>query len=122
MNATRRTFLTTWGVGGAAAVVLAGCSREPEGAATPTDVTVAIVMKDGALSPNAARVNVVKGATVTVTVDSDQDLHVHVHGYEEEIIAKPGEPAEVSFVADLVGSFEIETHDPAVVVAQLVVR
>lgn len=121
MVASRRSFLTIWRAGAAAALVLAGCSRatEPE---QPVDVTIAVVYRDGVLTPNAAQVNVIKGATVTVTVDSDQPLHVHMHGYDEMVDAQPGVPTEFAFVADLVGSFELETHEPTRLLAQVVVR
>lgn len=122
MVTSRRSFLTTLAVGSAAALALAGCSKDPVDADPPANVTIAVVMADGVLTPNAAQVKVVKGATVTVTVDSDQDLHVHMHGYDEMVDAVPGVTATFSFVADMVGSFELETHDPAKLVAQVVVR
>ncbi|MGA4668634.1 hypothetical protein ACPCG0_02345 [Propionibacteriaceae bacterium Y1923] len=122
MAASRRSFLTAWGVGGAAAMLLAACSAEPADQDPPVPVTIAVTYKNGTLLPNAEQVNVVKGATVTVTVDSDQDLRVHLHGYEEVVDAEAGVPTEFSFVADLVGSFELETHEPTRLLAQLIVR
>lgn len=122
MVASRRSFLTTVGVGSAAAVLLAGCGAEQVDADPPDKVTIAVVYQDGELTPNAAQVAVAKGATVTVTVESDRFLHVHMHGYDEMVDATPGVRAEFSFVADMVGSFELETHDPARLVAQVVVR
>lgn len=122
MVVSRRSFLTATGASSAAAVLLVGCAGETGQAAPPANVTIEVTFKNGQLSPNAARVQVVKGATVTVTVDSEQDLRVHMHGYEEIVDASAGVPVEFSFVADMVGTFELETHDPSKVLAQVVVR
>lgn len=119
MTATRRTVLT-WAAGTATALALAGCSDR--GSATPDEVVINVTMAGGTLSPNAEQVSVAKGGRVTVRVSSDVPLTVHVHGYEEVIEVLPGRPAERTFVAAMVGSFEVETHEPARVIAQLVVR
>ncbi|MBO1030902.1 hypothetical protein IPV09_06085 [Tessaracoccus sp. SD287] len=122
MRASRRSFLATAVGGSAAAVLLAGCGDQATEAKPPEDVTIAVTYRDGVLTPNAVKVEVAQGATVTVTVDSDAALHVHLHGYDQTIDASPGVPASLSFVADLVGTFELETHDPTKLVAQVVVR
>lgn len=97
---------------------LAGCSGDDVAGPVAIDITI----DQGTMTPNGDRVEVVKGSVVTVSVTSDVDVLIHVHGYEKEINATAGKRAEVKFTADMVGSFEIETHDPARVVAQLVVR
>ena len=122
MLASRRSFLATALGGGTVGVLLTGCGVDKADAGPPPDVTIAVTYRAGVLSPNAAQVNVVKGATVTVKVDSDAALHVHMHGYDQMVDATPGARATFSFVADLVGSFELETHEPARLVAQVVVR
>ncbi|MGD7731863.1 hypothetical protein ACQCX5_02740 [Propionibacteriaceae bacterium G57] len=116
---SRRALLSLLPLGGVA-VLLSACSQPDD--AAPTTTTLAITASGGTITPNGQRLEVTKGSTVVVTVTSDIDLHVHVHGYETEVVAKPGVPAEASFVADKVGSFEIETHDPTQLVANLIVR
>lgn len=99
-------------------LALVGCSSST----TAGPVEVAIEVRNGRTTPSGERISVTKGAQVTVTVRTDADVVVHVHGYDKEVHATPAKPASVSFTADLVGSFEIETHEPALVAAILVVR
>ncbi|MCT1459377.1 hypothetical protein M3G03_07460 [Aestuariimicrobium sp. p3-SID1156] len=85
-------------------------------------MSIDVVMKDGKLTPGGDRVTISKGSEVSVAVTSDVDLLVHVHGYDKELHAGPGKDAKVTFTADMVGSFEIEAHDPARIIALLVVK
>ncbi|WP_235997047.1 cupredoxin domain-containing protein [Aestuariimicrobium ganziense] len=100
-------------------VVLTGCSGSSK---APQTATMTIVIADGSVSPNGQRVEVRKGGTVTLEVTTDKATIIHVHGYEIEVQANPGAPTTHEFTADKPGAFEIETHDPAVIVGQLVVK
>lgn len=69
----------------------------------------------------AERIEVDLGAEVTLTGLSEVDDVLHIHGYEYEIDVVDGETYEHVFEANMAGVYEIETHDPAVVWARLVV-
>lgn len=121
MAIARRRVILAAGVTalGAGAGLLGGCSSTSEKAGP---VSIDVVMKGGKLTPGGDRVTISRGSEVTVTVTSDVDLLVHVHGYDKELHSGPGKDAKVTFPADMVGSFEIEAHDPARIIALMVVK
>ncbi len=69
----------------------------------------------------ARRIEVDLGSEVTLTGVSEVDDVLHIHGYEHEIDLALGQTYEHVFEANMAGVYEIETHDPAVVWARLVV-
>ena len=84
-------------------------------------MTIAVVIADGRVTPNAVDVRVTEGQTVRVTVTSDVAESIHVHGYDQTAEAAPDTPGAVTFTADVKGVFEIETHESAKLVAKLIV-
>jgi hypothetical protein len=85
------------------------------------DVTLAITVANGKVNPSGATVKVKAGQTVLVTAVSDAADELHIHGYNKELELTPGKPAQVKFTADMKGTFEVETHESAKLVAKLVV-
>jgi hypothetical protein len=85
------------------------------------DVTINVTVAKGKVNPNGASINVKAGQTVLVTAVSDAPDEVHVHGYDKELPLTPGKPASVKFVANMKGTFEVETHESNKLVAKLVV-
>ena len=81
-----------------------------------------ITLAGGSAEPNGERRDVAVGTTVVITVTSDRDDEVHVHGYDLEIPVKAGRTVTKKFVADQSGSFEIESHEPELLIVQLQVR
>ena len=67
-------------------------------------------------------VSVTEGDRVTLRLTSEEPVEVHLHGYDLEREVEPGEPAEISFDADLTGRFEIEDHETQTVLGTLVVQ
>jgi hypothetical protein len=118
-------------------LVLAGCSGSDtpaSGASSTTtsapastlaaqqaDVTIAVTVANGKVTPSGATIKVNAGQTVLVTAVSDAVDEVHVHGYDKELPLTPGKPASVKFTANMKGTFEIETHESGKLVAKLVV-
>lgn len=51
------------------------------------------------------------GQQVEFVVISDTEDEVHVHGYDETVDVAPGDPAHVSFTADIPGAFEVELEE-----------
>lgn len=103
-----------------AVLALAGCTAPA--AAPPATHEIAITLADGAVDPSGGKVDVARGDTVVLLVTSDRADTIHVHGYDLEFDIDPGGTARVEFVADNVGRYEIESHDPALLILQLQVR
>lgn len=82
-------------------------SPSPAPAARVLDVTFA----DGKVSGVEGRVEVNKGEQIVLRVTSDIVEEIHVHGYDLYADLVPGQTAELVFVADLPGSYEVELHD-----------
>ena len=51
------------------------------------------------------------GEQVVLRFTSDVVEEIHVHGYDLYTDLVPGQPAEISFTADIPGSFEVELHE-----------
>ena len=62
-----------------------------------------------------------KGTILRLEITSDHDDEVHVHGYDIEIPVKAGATVTKDITLDQVGRFEIESHEPALTIVQLVV-
>ncbi|MFI5729327.1 cupredoxin domain-containing protein [Kribbella sp. NPDC051587] len=85
------------------------------------DVTLAVTVANGKVNPSGATVKVKAGQTVLVTAVSDAAEELHIHGYDKELELTPGKTAQVTFKADMKGTFEVETHKSGKLVAKLVV-
>lgn len=85
------------------------------------DVAISIELTGGKAAA-VQRIDVKGGAKVTLTIKSDADDVVHVHGYDLEFPVSAKSPVTKEFVADQLGSYEIETHKSGQIIAQLVVR
>lgn len=100
-------------------------AQTPSNTADPSgelaDVTIDVVIANGKVSPSGVSVKAKAGQTVRITGTSDVAEQLHVHGYEKELDLAPGKPKAVTFKADTKGTFEIETHESAKLVAKLVV-
>ena len=87
--------------------------------ATPAEVadgSVTIVVTVGAddfdTTGGTRVVSVPKGTTVTVELtDAATDEEYHLHGYDVEVSAAKGETGSLSFTADQVGQFDLESHN-----------
>lgn len=84
--------------------------------------TINVRIVDGQVEPPPRRVEVDRGQRVRVKVASDEPTTVHIHGYDLEKPVSPGDPAAFEFPADTPGVFEVESHDPTLVLFQLQVR
>ena len=121
----------------AAAAALIGCGpRVPEPvdsaaaqtsstatrpALDPAPVVVDVRLDDGRIEPFPRRLDVAMGTRVILRVASDTATEVHVHGYDLSCDVTPGVMAQIEFVADRTGVFEVEAH-PDTLLFQLAVR
>jgi hypothetical protein len=106
----------------ASATTAAGLGPGSPPPPSQADVTVTVSISGDAVSPPPGRVKVAVGQTVRIEVRSDHDDEVHVHGYDIEAPVRPDTPATITFVADRSGLFEVESHHPATLLTQLLVR
>ena len=88
----------------------------------PDVVTIRLTVQGGRPVGGVARPSVRRGRRVRIVVRSDVADHVHLHGYDIMRDVAPGAPAQIVFVADLTGGFEIELEDRGVPLAELEVR
>ena len=89
--------------------------------AAQADVTVEIRIAAGRVTTGVQNVKVRAGQSVMLRGISDVADSLHVHGYDESLALEPGEPAALTFTADVQGVFEVETHEKAELVAKLTV-
>jgi hypothetical protein len=88
----------------------------------PDVVTIRLTVQGGRPVGGVARPSVKRGRRVRIVVRSDVADHVHLHGYDIMRDVAPGAPAQIVFVANLTGGFEIELEDRGVPLAELEVR
>jgi hypothetical protein len=69
-----------------------------------------IRIKRGKVVGGPQDIKVTKGDHVRIVVSSDAHDEVHLHGYDIEKEVEPGQPAQLNFIADIEGIFEIESH------------
>jgi heme/copper-type cytochrome/quinol oxidase subunit 2 len=88
--------------------------------AAGTDVTITV--KGNAVTPAPSTVDVPAGTPVhlTVTADRTTQLHVHVVNIEKPVTA--GTPTTVTFTPTQPGVYEVELHDPDLLLVKLAVR
>ncbi|MGH1487863.1 MAG: hypothetical protein ACRBK7_00465 [Acidimicrobiales bacterium] len=77
-------------------------------AAADADVVVSASFFDGDLNVEDRRVKVETGSTVGLTFESDTVEQLHVHGYDLLIDVGPSKTADIAFLADSPGTFEVE--------------
>ena len=80
----------------------------PTSATTTAASTVLSVTVRGGSVEGASRQRAPVNQPVTIRVTSDVADEVHVHGYEKKVDVAAGRTAEVTFVANIPGVFEVE--------------
>lgn len=70
-------------------------------------------------SPEVGQVAVPLGNTIRLLVTADAPDQVHVHGYELTLDLAAGLPAELTFVADVPGIFQVELHEGGQLLCEL---
>lgn len=78
-----------------------------------------IVVAGGVVNPPAERVPVPLGNTVRLVITSDVADEIHVHGYDLSTEVAAGGTAEMEFVADVPGIFEVELEDAVIPLVEL---
>ena len=86
-------------------------SAAPAPSPSPSGTVVEVDYSGGKVTGVDARVPVKLGERVVLRFTSDVVEEIHVHGYDLYTDLVPGTPAEITFVADIPGSFEVELHE-----------
>jgi plastocyanin len=74
------------------------------------------------VTPAPAQVELPVGSTLELVVTSDHDDELHAHGFDAETEIKAGVPATLRLTATEPGSYEVETHEPALTLLTVAVR
>jgi len=77
----------------------------------PDGPSATVIELSGYAVDEVTDIEVARGERVRIVVRSDAPDEIHVHGYDLSRETAPGSPARFSFVADIEGIFEIESHE-----------
>ena len=83
----------------------------PAPSPTPGGTVVEVTYAGGEVTGADARVPVKLGEQVVLRFTSDVVEEIHVHGYDLYVDLTPGKTEEITFTADIPGSFEVELHE-----------
>ena len=90
---------------------------------TPAIRTLAIEVTGNEVSPEPAQVDLAVGETLSLVITADAGSEVHVHGFGEiEEPVTPGVPVTIELTGDTPGLYEVELHDPDLLLLQVAVR
>lgn len=84
--------------------------------------TLEVEVSDGRVTPAPSQVDLGVGETLRLVVTSDRDSEVHGHGFEVDAPVPAGEPTSIELVGETPGVFEVELHDPDLLLLQIAVR
>jgi hypothetical protein len=93
----------------------------PTTAAPRADTVIEATIADGVVTA-PDRPEVALGSSVLLIVTADVADEVHIHGYDYFLDLTPGTAAEIEFVADIPGIFEVELEGSRGLVFELIVR
>ena len=89
----------------------------------PSDVlTIGITVVDAKPKGGIVRPTVAKGTHVVLVVKSDTADEVHLHGYDLSADVEAGGTAQIPFVADTAGRFDVELENLGVELAEITVQ
>jgi hypothetical protein len=108
---------TVSGDSGATVTTVAGATTT-----VASGAVVAVTFRGGSVVDGASRQRATLNQPVTVRVTSDLADEVHVHGYDKHVDVAAGRTAEVTFVANIPGVFEVELEKAKKVLFTLEVR
>jgi hypothetical protein len=83
--------------------------------------TIVMIVKGKTVSPKTGTFKVKKGEPILLVVITDTDNELHIHGAGIEKVTSAGKPTQVPLTFDEVGSYEVELHDPELLLTKIVV-
>ena len=99
------------GPGGSGGVVSSGSVRR-----------LAVTITGKTVTPPPAQVDLPIGSTLELVVTSDHDDELHAHGFDVEAPLKAGVPTTLRLTGKDAGTYEVETHEPALTLLTVAVR
>lgn len=99
-----------------------GAPSATQGSATGTGSAISIDVKGTTVTPAPSTLDVKAGEPVTlvITADRSSEVHVHVVNIEKPITA--GTPLTLTFTPTQTGVYEVEIHDPDLLLTKIAVR
>ena len=97
-------------------------------ASTPASTTsgcgtaLQITVKGSTVTPAPGTTDVKAGCEVDLTITADRSNEVHVHVVELEKPIAAGQPLRISFTPTQPGVYEVELHEPELLLVKLAVR
>lgn len=90
--------------------------------ADPAVRTVEVTVAGGQVSPAPSQVDLAVGEPLRLVVTSDRDSELHAHGFDVDAAVPAGEPTAIELVGATPGVYEVELHDPDLLLLQVAVR
>jgi hypothetical protein len=81
-----------------------------------------ITVKGSSVTPPPGTTDVRAGCRVDLTITADRTSEVHVHVIDLEKPITAGQPLQISFTPTQQGVYEVELHDPDLLLVKLAVR
>jgi hypothetical protein len=81
-----------------------------------------ITVKGSTVTPPPGTTNVAAGCQVQLTITADRTSEVHVHVLDIEKPITAGQPLQITFTPRQPGVYEVELHDPDLLLVKLAVR
>lgn len=91
-------------------------------ASTGTVRRLAVTITGTTVTPAPALVDLPVGSTLELVVTSDHDDELHAHGFDVEASLRAGVPTTLRLTGKEAGSYEVETHEPALTLLTVAVR
>jgi plastocyanin len=100
----------------------AASSSDAPAATADAARTVEITVTGEQVSPPPAQVDLGVGETLRLVITSDHATGLHAHGFEVEADVPAGKPTTVELTGHAPGVYEVELHDPDLLLLQVAVR
>lgn len=94
----------------------------PSASPAPAGTSLTITVRGSTVTPAPASVDVRAGTPVHLVITADRDSQVHVHVADLERPITAGTPLTIDFTPQQQGVYEVELHDPDLLLVKLAVR
>jgi hypothetical protein len=101
---------------------ISSASSSSSGSSSAIGRTIAVTVTGRTVTPPPAQVELPVGEMLTLTVTTDHDDELHAHGFEVEQNVKAGVPTTITLTGKDPGVFEVELHEPALMLLTVAVR
>lgn len=110
------------GTAGHATATSAPSSAPSAPSPQPAGKRIDITVKGKQVNPAPATINLAVGESLTIAVTADKDNLLHPHDFDQSVNLKAGQQGEITIKGAKTGVFEVELHDPALLLFKVAVR